>query len=163
MNDHKIERAYDDNLAHTNKYIIPMFTSDGNNVNGECKCPLCGCPNLHIEKPQFIDGEDSYMADWGGRGDKITIPMLCEEGCKFNFCFGFHKGSLYPFIEHRKMIDVGNSKCPICKREWLVTPVDDCLLPSCGCYGNDAGKNNPNRPCETCGMIHYNNCGKQKE
>jgi hypothetical protein len=52
------------------------------------------------------------------------------------------------------VINAGVSKCPICGREWLVTPMDDCMLPACGCYGSDTGPDNPNRPCHRCGTIH---------
>jgi hypothetical protein len=48
--------------------------------------------------------------------------------------------------------NAGGSTCPICKRTWLVTPWDDCFLPSCGCYGTDASTGD--RPCESCGMAH---------
>ena len=55
----------------------------------------------------------------------------------------------------------GYSTCPICNREWLVTPGDDCLMPACGCYGLDATVGNPNRPCEECGTAHAMMCQKK--
>ena len=61
------------------------------------------------------------------------------------------------------MINAGYSICPICKRKWLVTMFDDCLLPACGCYGDDTSANNPNRPCESCGIKHALSCEKMKE
>jgi hypothetical protein len=54
----------------------------------------------------------------------------------------------------------GKSKCPLCGREWLVKPFDDCGLPSCGCYGHDISAANPARPCERCSINHSVNCEK---
>ena len=59
-------------------------------------------------------------------------------------------------------VNAGWSTCPLCRRRWLVTPVDDCLMPSCGCFGNDCEETNPNRPCEACGTYHYLHCSKRK-
>jgi len=55
-------------------------------------------------------------------------------------------------------MNAGISNCPICERSWLVTPLDDCLLPACGCFGWDTTSANPFRPCETCGHQHWANC-----
>lgn len=52
----------------------------------------------------------------------------------------------------------GTSTCPICRRHWWVTPLADCLLPACGCYGHDTGAGNPNRPCHPCGLSHALRC-----
>ena len=60
------------------------------------------------------------------------------------------------------MVNAGMSKCPVCKREWLVTPLDDCMLPACGCYGHDTSENNPNRICHSCGMNHTKTCLKME-
>lgn len=54
----------------------------------------------------------------------------------------------------------GYSTCPICEKHWLVTPLRDCCLPACGCYGEDTSENNPARPCEHCGIYHAMNCEK---
>ncbi len=54
--------------------------------------------------------------------------------------------------------NAGESTCPICGRRWLVTPLDDCLLPFCGCYGDDTSAANPDRPCESCGLAHLYIC-----
>ena len=51
-------------------------------------------------------------------------------------------------------LNAGQSTCPICHKTWLVTPYADCMLPACGCYGDDTSASNPNRPCEACGMAH---------
>jgi hypothetical protein len=51
-------------------------------------------------------------------------------------------------------LNAGQSTCPICHKTWLVTPYADCMLPACGCYGDDTSANNPNRPCESCGIAH---------
>lgn len=52
--------------------------------------------------------------------------------------------------------NAGISTCPICKRTWLVTPWADCMLPACGCYGDDASTGD--RPCESCGLGHASKC-----
>jgi hypothetical protein len=57
----------------------------------------------------------------------------------------------------------GQSKCPICGKVWAVTPLDDCFLPACGCYGSDTSRENPARPCESCGLQHALTCAKPKE
>lgn len=56
------------------------------------------------------------------------------------------------------MANKGVSTCPICKKTWLVTPLNDCLLPSYGCYGSDTESSNKNRPCHNCGISHRVNC-----
>jgi hypothetical protein len=60
-------------------------------------------------------------------------------------------------------MSAGYSTCPICKRSWLVDIFDDCLLPSCGCYGEDTSADNPNRPCEDCGIRHALKCEKMPD
>jgi hypothetical protein len=57
--------------------------------------------------------------------------------------------------------NAGMSKCPICQREWLVIPSDDCLMPSCGCFGSDSSRENFNRPCQACGIAHWETCNKR--
>lgn len=42
--------------------------------------------------------------------------------------------------------------CPICHRQFRVTPLDDIFVPACGCY-NDAPEGA--FPCEDCGLAHY--------
>src|SRR5262249_43831460 len=59
-------------------------------------------------------------------------------------------------------VTAGESTCPVCKRHWVVTPSDDCLLPACGCFGSDTSPANPTRPCESCGMAHAFNCSKRQ-
>ena len=61
------------------------------------------------------------------------------------------------------MIDAGISTCPICGKQWLVTLYEDCMLPACGCYGDDTSENNPNRPCEICGIQHALTCKKLQD
>jgi len=58
------------------------------------------------------------------------------------------------------MRDGGESTCPICNRTWLVTMYEDCLLPACGCYGEDTGPDNQHRPCHSCGLEHAFSCPK---
>jgi hypothetical protein len=54
----------------------------------------------------------------------------------------------------------GVSVCPICGRQWHVSPVDDCMVPACGCFGHDVFATNPYRPCEYCGVTHARECEK---
>lgn len=54
--------------------------------------------------------------------------------------------------------NAGYSTCPVCRRNWLVTPMDDCLLPVCGCFGSDTSERNFARPCESCGIEHFRTC-----
>ena len=58
------------------------------------------------------------------------------------------------------MMNAGKSTCPVCKKEWIVTPVEDCCLPVCGCFGSDTSASNPNRPCQNCGITHALKCEK---
>jgi hypothetical protein len=60
-----------------------------------------------------------------------------------------------------KKDNFGWSTCPVCSRRWLVTIGDDCLLPSCGCYGNDTSENNKDRPCFHCGLTHAFACHRK--
>jgi hypothetical protein len=55
-------------------------------------------------------------------------------------------------------MNAGYSTCPMCGRNWLVTPAADCLVPACGCYGDDTGPTNPRRPCHPCGLNHALAC-----
>lgn len=57
--------------------------------------------------------------------------------------------------------DAGMSTCPMCKKHWLVTMRNDCLVPRCGCYGFGTGAENLNRPCEPCGIRHAMSCDKK--
>lgn len=52
----------------------------------------------------------------------------------------------------------GWSTCPICGKTWVVTLTEDCLIPACGCYGNDTRVDNHGRPCEPCGLAHVDSC-----
>jgi len=54
--------------------------------------------------------------------------------------------------------NAGWSTCPLCEKHWLVTPREDCLVPACGCYGDDASQGD--RPCEPCGLNHAWSCDK---
>lgn len=48
--------------------------------------------------------------------------------------------------------------CPLCDRTWTPSPLDDCFMPSCGCYGNDLSARE--LPCDRCGMNHIFSCAK---
>jgi hypothetical protein len=52
--------------------------------------------------------------------------------------------------------NAGWSTCPLCGKRWLVTPLEDCMVPDCGCFGNDTMKGD--RPCERCGFMHGISC-----
>lgn len=57
-------------------------------------------------------------------------------------------------------LTAGESTCPVCSMTWTVTPARDCLMPSCGCFGDDFSAANPARPCESCGVSHALRCDK---
>ena len=57
-----------------------------------------------------------------------------------------------------RFADGGESTCPICFHTWTVTPLDDCLVPACGCFGDDVSPANPYRPCWQCGVEHVDTC-----
>jgi hypothetical protein len=52
----------------------------------------------------------------------------------------------------------GHSTCPLCETYWPVTVYADCLLPACGCFGEDGSAMNPSRPCLSCGSKHARSC-----
>jgi hypothetical protein len=56
------------------------------------------------------------------------------------------------------VVTAGESICPICSVFWIVTPMRDCLMPACGCFGHDFSEANLSRPCEPCGIQHALNC-----
>ena len=95
-------RGFEMQEANYDKYITPMFSD----YTGRCKCPVCGEHYLHFDDPKVIDGKDDYKAKWVGRGDKLVIPMWCEQGHKFELCIGFHKGQLFPFLDNMEYIDL---------------------------------------------------------
>lgn len=63
---------------------------------------------------------------------------------------------------HLVTATAGESTCPVCDRTWTVTPFDDCMLPACGCYGDDTSAANPHRICHRCGLAHARRCPKRK-
>jgi hypothetical protein len=68
-------------------------------ITSDLKCPGCEHPHQHLLKPAFIDGNDSYEAHWGGKGDLVIVPIESECGSKWEICFGFHKGTTSLFIQ----------------------------------------------------------------
>lgn len=78
-------------------YKLP-FTIEGQLQSEPMNCPICGFEYVHFGKPTYKSGEDDYKAGWGGRGDLITIPMHCEDGCEWELSLGFHKGQVFPFL-----------------------------------------------------------------
>jgi hypothetical protein len=50
------------------------------------------------------------------------------------------------------------NECPLCGRVWEITRWDDCLVPACGCHGDDPWSGRA--PCEACGLSHAWSCPK---
>lgn len=64
--------------------------------DGQILCPVCGFNYVHHQsKTVVIMGRDNYEASSAVRGDVIAVPMRCEDGHAFLFCFGFHKGMTF--------------------------------------------------------------------
>lgn len=59
------------------------------------------------------------------------------------------------------METVGQNVCPVCKREFMVTPQDDVFVPACGCFGVEVTVGA--LPCEDCGMAHARSCPNIRE
>lgn len=60
-------------------------------------CPVCGFIYTHIdESPTLIDSGNQYKA-WKGQGNLIIIPIYCECGTYWEFCFGHDCGQTYLF------------------------------------------------------------------
>jgi len=82
-----------------------MFTSQGDVPI--ISCPECGNENVHLNGlPEFVESHDSYEA-WEGRGDMVKIRLRGECEHKWEFCFGFHKGTLFPYIQNIEKDIVG--------------------------------------------------------
>ena len=64
---------------------------------------------------------------------------------------------------HLVTATAGESTCPVCSRTWTVTPLDDCMLPACGCFGDDTTADNPHRICHSCGLGHVLRCPKRED
>lgn len=75
-----------------------------------------------------------------------------------------HVEALFAFaLEPEPRVHGGPSCCPMCGRVWWVTPLNDCCLPVCGCWGSDTSAANPDRPCETCGIGHWYRCERRQD
>lgn len=65
------------------------YTPWGNNML-MVRCPECGDEHVHYEAPTMVPS-DNYTA-WEGRGNALYIPMWCEQGHKWCWLLGHHKG-----------------------------------------------------------------------
>jgi len=63
------------------------------------RCPVCNEDYNHVDRAVFTDGKDSWDAPWWGRGNLLTVIFDCEQGHKWELCFGNHKGHLYQFTK----------------------------------------------------------------
>ncbi len=62
-------------------------------------CPICGCDYNHISEPIYELGEDNYKTSAPDfRGNLIRVQFECEDGHKWEICFGFHKGNVFSFF-----------------------------------------------------------------
>ena len=85
-------------------HAVAMFGEsaiDTGQIEDGAQCPCCGYEYVHAGTPHVIDGDDSYRAGWGGRGDLIIVPFGCECGSEWDLCFGFHKGLTQTFLRVR--------------------------------------------------------------
>jgi hypothetical protein len=76
-------------------------------------CPSCGGACTHGGTPAVVPGNDNYDAPWAGRGDLIIVPFSCEDGCKFEICFGQHKGNTAAFARVKRslcLVEPGDSR-----------------------------------------------------
>lgn len=61
-------------------------------------CPACGEDYHHVLPYPFnVNGNDSYEAGWGGRGDLYQVPIWGECGHVWALQMGFHKGQTFLF------------------------------------------------------------------
>lgn len=55
----------------------------------QLSCPLCGFDYVHVEDARFSIEE--YNA-WAGGGEAALVNAWCENGCRWTYTLGFHKG-----------------------------------------------------------------------
>lgn len=95
----------------------------------------------------FVPVDELFVDNAGDRWDMCRTCGQLEKGTKWRRGDQRHAGW---------------STCPMCERHWLVTPTHDCMMPACGHYGYDYSADNPNRPCEPCGLKHAWTCRAQE-
>lgn len=81
--------------------LLPHISNERISVGSDqrhLKCPTCGSEYNHPEPPYLKDGNDSYDANWHGRGDLVVIPFSGECGSRWQLCVGFHKGNAPIFV-----------------------------------------------------------------
>lgn len=71
-------------------------TYEGNKI---VLCPVCKGNYNHVDRAVSTHGKDFWAAPWWGRGNLLTVMFNCEQGHKWELCFGNHKGNLYEFIK----------------------------------------------------------------
>lgn len=74
--------------------------SDDNTI--KINCPVCGTMEVCFDKPDYM--ESSNYKAWKGQGDCLKIPMWCPEGHMWNYCFGYHKGESFTYLDNIKNI-----------------------------------------------------------
>lgn len=71
-------------------------------------CPVCGHENVHFGEPKYAPEREAseWMkpkyanSPWPGRGHHFTLAMSCEDGCRWDLVFGFHKGYTFAGIKN---------------------------------------------------------------
>lgn len=95
--------------------------SDG--VISDLICPICGEFYNHLKFQGEVDGEDSYKAGWGGRGDLLILEFVGECGHLWQLLFGFHKGYMAVLVRYvdsdlcfwsMKELEPYDETCPNC-------------------------------------------------
>lgn len=84
--------------------IIEMFKKAIFEEDSSIKmnCPVCNTDEICFEKADYKHST-GYTA-WKGQGDCMKIPLWCRNGHVWEFCFGFHKGYTYTFIDNVKKL-----------------------------------------------------------
>lgn len=84
-----------DEVLNRDGYLTELAPQD-------IKCPICAFEYQSAGTPVVEPGNDAYEASWEGRGDLLIIPFLCEDGHKWELCFGFHKGMTGVFVRYEE-------------------------------------------------------------
>jgi len=92
--------------------IVNLFNKsvfhDDNSI--KVNCPICGIFTVSFDKPDHITGEDYKV--WKGQGECVKVPMQCSEGHAWTYCFGYHKGEVFTYMDDiknlKEQIDFGD-------------------------------------------------------
>ena len=83
---------------------------DDNSI--KVNCPVCGITTITFGRPDLIESCD-YKA-WKGQGSCIKISMGCSEGHTWDYCFGYHKGEIFTYLDDiknlKETINFGNDQ-----------------------------------------------------